>query len=103
MVLFVDFVINYIIKPASNYTSTIMETINVPVDCGTIVLLFIDIRKLEVKGQINTVTYDDNYVHKWCIMKSSDNLLVFNLLILVEYRQFVLQIDYSDLEVISLI
>ncbi len=75
---------------------------NIPVDCGKIVLLFKDTKKVEMKGEINSVTFEVNTVYNWCIMETVDKRYDFGILILVGNRQFELEVNHSDIEVIYL-
>jgi hypothetical protein len=74
---------------------------NIPVDCGTVILLFKDTKNVDMNGQINSVTFEANTVYKWYIMETIDKCLEFGMLLLVNNRQFVIQINHSDIEATS--
>lgn len=75
---------------------------NIPVDCTTVILLFTDTKNVDMNGQINSVAFEANKVYKWYIMETADKQLEFGMLLLVNNRQFVIQINHSDIEAISL-
>ncbi|HHT96375.1 MAG TPA: hypothetical protein GXZ90_00585 [Clostridiales bacterium] len=72
----------------------------IDVDSGTIVIKFLDVKSLEMKGNIDTVMPDTNIIYKWyMVVAADDNLNNFGLFVIVGHRSFLLNVKYLDMEV----
>lgn len=72
---------------------------NIPVDSGDITLLFKNVQKVKMKGELNLDCYDANKIYASHIMKTEDDLISFSVFILVVNRCFMLELICSDLDV----
>jgi hypothetical protein len=70
-----------------------------PVDSCTLVIKFLNTKKIDMNGQLNIEVPYANAVYKWYRMETESNLYDFSLLVLVGHRKFLLQILHSDIEV----
>ena len=70
-----------------------------PVNSCTLVIKFLNTKKIDMNGQLNIAVPYANAVYKWYRMETESDLYDFSLLVLVGHRQFLLQILHSDIEV----
>ncbi len=72
---------------------------SLPVDCGLLILSFLNTKKVELKGEICVECHEVNRVYKWHLMETSEKLKCFCLLILIGNRCFILQITCTDIQI----